>query len=193
MTNRIKNNIESKIDFKLSKVDWDKFVQFITKRSFRKKEMLISAGDYSNQLYFVNSGLLYSYYISNDAQKHVIQFAQEDYWIADLYSFFSGKQALYTIEALEAAEIISISKEKFEKACLEIPKFERFFRILIQNAYVSNQFRLTQSFSENAEARYLSLLDKQPTIFQRAPQYLIASYLGIKPQSLSRIRKKLKK
>jgi len=63
---------------------------------------------------------------------------------------------------------------------LEIPKFERFFRILIQNAYVSNQFRLTQSFSENAEARYLSLLDKQPTIFQRAPQYLIASYLGIK-------------
>jgi len=67
MTNRIKNNIESKIDFKLSKVDWDKFVQFITKRSFRKKEMLISAGDYSNQLYFVNSGLLYSYYISNDA------------------------------------------------------------------------------------------------------------------------------
>lgn len=94
---------------------------------------------------------------------------------------------------MEETEILAISKTNFEKALQDIPKFERFFRILIQNAYIQSQHRIAKNYSDDAEHRYLALIKQQPDLLQRVPQYLVASYLGIKPQSLSRIRQNLSK
>jgi len=175
-------NIESKINTKLVDAHFSAFTELIGIRKVLKKEQLIREGQFCKHIFYVKKGLLYSAFNSDDGERHVIQIAYEDYWISDLYSFFSGKPD---------SEVITIEKEKFEQACREIPSFEHFFRVLIQNAYVSNQRRLTQNKTADAEFRYLTLLDKHPQILQRVPQYIVASYLGIKPQSLSRIRKKL--
>ena len=120
-----------------------------------------------------------------------MQFSLEGYWISELYSFFSGKKAIYTVQALEPTKVLALNKESFNKACDTMPAFDKYFRLLIQNAYVALQYRLAKTNSEDAEHRYNEFAKLHPQFVQRIPQYLIASYLGIKPQSLSRIRKEL--
>ena len=110
-----------------------------------------------------------------------------------MFSFFSGKPAIFNIEAIEAATLYTMKYSDFEKACKEIPKFETFFRILVQNAYLSSLQRIAKNFTDDAEKRYLLLIKQQPDLQQRFPQYLVASYLGIKPQSLNRIRHNISK
>jgi len=110
-----------------------------------------------------------------------------------MYSFFSGNQAIFNVETLEPSTLFAMKHVDFKKACEQIPKFEMFFRILVQNGYLSSLQRIANSFSEDAEQRYLMLIKNHPNLLQRVPQYLVASYLGIKPQSLSRIRQNLLK
>lgn len=193
MIEKIRQNIEDKINQKLSDDEFKFFFDLLKTENFIKKDLVVSEGKICSGIYFIEIGTLHSYLTDSNGDLHSIQFGFEGYWISDLFSFLSDKPALFTIEALENTQVYSLSKVNFEKACNEIPKFERFFRILIQNAYVHSQQRLALTFSENAEQRYLDLLKKQPLISQKVPQYIIASYLGIKPQSLSRIRNKLSK
>lgn len=133
-------------------------------------------------------GSCYSYILDKKGDKHAVQFSLEGYWISDLYSFYSDRNAIYNIEALEPLSVLMLNKEGFEKACDSISCIDRFFRILIQNAYIALQYRLAKTNSEDAEKRYTEFSKTHPDFIQRIPQYLIASYLGIKPQSLSRIR-----
>lgn len=190
---KLRSNIEQKISAKLTDKEFDAFLQLFERKSLKKKNTLLREGQYCDHIYFVEKGILYSYMINEAAEKQVVQLALEDYWIADLFSFFSKKPCLHAIEVIEDSEVLVLSRTNFENACNQLDKFERYFRILIQNAYVASQYRLTQNFNSNAAARYLELIEKHPDILQRVPQYLIASYLGIKPQSLSRIRKNLQK
>jgi CRP-like cAMP-binding protein len=193
MIEKIRQNIEQKINQSLTDDEIILFFDLLSSESFSKKDIVVSEGKICSSIYFIESGSLHSYLTDSNGEVHTIQFGFEGYWISDLFSFLSDKPALFTIEALENTQVYSLSKVNFEKACNEIPKFERFFRILIQNAYVHSQQRLAHTFSEDAEQRYLDLIKKQPLISQKVPQYIIASYLGIKPQSLSRIRNKLTK
>ena len=186
----LKHSIHSKLDLSLTSSDWSIFLELCQINSFQKKDTLLSEGQYSRNLYYVIEGLLYAYQIDKDVDKYVTQFAREDYWIADLYSFFSGEKAICTIEALEASEVVCLSQENFEKACKEIPVLERYFRILFQNAYVANQQRVLGRMTLDAKTRYEHLVQNNPVLIQRVPQFLLASFLGIQPQSLSRIRKK---
>ena len=175
------------------KKSWEMLQTYFSIATIKKKDTLIQEGQYCHQLFFVDKGLLYASQITDHSEKQVIQIAYEDFWISDLYSFFSGQPAIYSITALEDSQLVCLTKNKFEQACLDIPIMERFFRILFQNAYVSNQQRLLQNITEDASTRYQLLQEKHPEIPQRVPQYLLASFLGIKPQSLSRIRKNLLK
>lgn len=193
MQHSIRTNIEQKINKKLNDDDYQRFSDWLVPMTFSKKEQIIREGNLSNNIFFIEEGLLHSYIIDDSGEIHTMQFSFEDYWINDLYSFLSGNPAIFNIEALEKTRVLAISKTNFDKACDEIPSFERFFRILIQNAYVGSQHRLAKVFSKDAEQRYLDLIQKQPNLSQRVPQYLVASYLGIKPQSLSRIRQNLQK
>ena len=193
MSSLLKNHIEKKINQSLSVHDFDKFIKLVFEKSFEKKALLVEEGGFCNYIYFVEQGACYSYLTDEKGEKHVIQFALEDYWISDLYSFFSGKNAIYTIEALEQTKVLALNKESFQKACDTIPIFDRFFRILIQNAYVTLQQRMAKTNSEEGENLYKEFSKIHPDFIQRIPQYLIASYLGVKPESLSRIRKGIAK
>ena len=164
-------------------------LKLMVEKSFHKKDLLIEDGHHNNCIYFIEQGSCYSYIPELNGEKQVVQLAVEGNWISDPFSFFSDQKAIYSLEALEPLRTLSLNKQNFKKACDTIPWVDRFFRILIQNAYISIQYRLAKTNSEEIEARYEEFSKLYPHLIQRIPQYLIASYLGVKPQSLSRIRK----
>lgn len=189
MEDLLKQNIHKTIGHQLSEEELEQFNSFLFEKSFDKKVFLGEEGKICKYEYFVLNGSAYSYYVDEHGEKHAMQFALEGYWITDHLSFFSGKPGIYSIETLEPCTALMLNRENFEKICSSNHHFEHFFRLLIQNAFVAQQFRLAKTNSEDAEHRYNGFSKAHPDFIQRIPQYLIASYLGIKPQSLSRIRK----
>ncbi len=193
MHQNLRQNIERKINTALSDTDFALFLSFLEPVTFPKKTIVLEAEHFCSNIYYIEKGLLISLLTDEKGEKHVVQFAFEDHWISDLYSFFSQKPAIITIETLEDTMALAITKENFELAMQKLPQFERFFRILIQNAYIHSQQRIAKTFTDDAEQRYKDLICTNPNFLQRVPQYLIASFLGIKPQSLSRIRQNMHK
>lgn len=163
---------------------------FIPKK-LRKRQYLLNAGDACQYITFVEKGLLRSFTVDDEGHEYVVQFAIEGWWISDMGSFTSGKEALYNIEALEDCELLNLTKQSMEELLVKIPVMERFFRLLMQNNIVSLQRRVIAYMSLSAEEKYLKLLEVAPDIMTRAPQQHIASYLSITPETLSRIRRKV--
>jgi CRP-like cAMP-binding protein len=191
MQNNIRQNIETKLNQKLTDAEFEKLNDWFVPIQLESKMQFVNEGKVCRNLYFVDAGATHTFIIDKKGESHTVQFGLEGYWIGDMYSFFSGKPAIFNVETLESTTLFAMTHADFEKACKQIPKFEMFFRILVQNGYLSSLKRIAKSFSEDAEQRYLSLIKNHPDIPQRVPQYLVASYLGIKPQSLSRIRQNL--
>ncbi|RED98917.1 Crp/Fnr family transcriptional regulator [Marinoscillum furvescens] len=189
MSQLLFENIKSKTN--LSEDDFKVFMGFMTPFELSKNNYLLRRGEVARHMAFITEGVLYTYSVDEKGEKHVIQIALSDYWTTDLFSLFSGAPSSYDIVALEPTSGFLLSKIAFEEACLQLPVLERFFRILIQNGYVQSQRRIAGIYSSSAEERYLQLLKANQEIIHRIPQHVIASYLGIKPQSLSRIRKQM--
>ncbi|MBS1751388.1 MAG: Crp/Fnr family transcriptional regulator [Bacteroidetes bacterium] len=187
----LRQNIETTLGHSISDAVFSEFADCVFPKTFDKKTILAEEGKICRYSYFIEQGACYSYLIDQKGEKHAIQFALEGYWISDLYSFFSDRKGIYTIETLEPSQMLLLNKQNFQKACELCPEIDRFFRLLAQNALVAFQYRLAKTNSEDAESRYMEFSNLHPKFNQRIPQYLIASYLGIKPQSLSRIRKEL--
>lgn len=142
-------------------------------------------------LAFVNSGCLRAYSVDHKGEEHIIQFAIEDWWISDLNSFLTGSPATYNIDAIQNSEVLLLEKSDRDHLLESVPKMERFFRLLQEANYVSTHRRINDSLSASAEERYLAFITTYPALIEQIPQNHIASYLGITPQSLSRIRKEL--
>lgn len=189
MIDLLKSHIENLIKTSVPEGYCSHFSNLLFIKSFDKKDILVEEGKQCNYIYFITEGSCYSYLTDEKGEEHAIQFALEGYWISDLYSFFSGKKAIYTVKALEPTKVLALNKDSFHKACDSMPVFDKYFRLLIQNAFVALQYRLAKTHSEDAESRYNEFAMAYPQFVQRIPQYLIASYLGIKAPSLSRIRK----
>lgn len=187
----LRNNLERSLGSEIPAQLLDFIQKYSFKRSFDKKELLAEAGVDCKYQYFIIEGSAYSYYVNEKGDKNVIELAVEEYWITDAASYFTGKPAVSTIETLEPTTALLINRQDYDMLCCSHPLFDKFFRILMQNALASLHQRIAQTISEEAEFRYQEFSDKYPHFIQRIPQYLIASYLGIKPQSLSRIRKNL--
>lgn len=185
------NNIKEKIN--LSKQDFERFLKLTKVITVYKGDFFVNEGNIAKYIAFINSGILYSYSTNEKGDKQVIQIGLENHWISDLYSFLSKTPSTFNVQAIETSEIVLLSKDNFEKVCDTIPYFDRFFRLLMQGAYVNSQRRVSKIYADSAEERYLKLMQTEPKIIHSVPQHYIASYLGIKPQSLSRIRKKLSK
>lgn len=162
-------------------------------KNYKAKTILLNAGEICKHSYFVNSGLLRSFTINDHIVEHVLSFACEGWWISDMYSLLSQKQGNLFIEVLEDAEVVILSKENQEKLYLEIPKLERFFRILTENSLVANQERLINNLSLSAEERYEKFCKKYPTLVLKIPQKQIASYIGVTPEFFSKMKSRLLK
>ncbi|HNP77076.1 MAG: Crp/Fnr family transcriptional regulator [Cyclobacteriaceae bacterium] len=183
------NSVRSKIA--ISDEELKKLLTFFFPRKIRKRQYVLNAGDVCQHLTFVESGLLRSFYADDKANEHVVQFASEGWWITDMGSFFSGEPAMYNIEALEDTEMLVLPRTSHDMMMDAIPAMERYFRLLLQNSLVASQKRLIRSMKDPAESRYLTLINDYHDIANRAPLHDVASYLGITPETLSRIRRQL--
>lgn len=165
------------------------FTSLLKPRKIRKRQYLLQAGDINQYENFVNKGCLRAYTVDEQGQEHIAMFGVEGWWISDLYSFLTGTPATQHIDALEDSEVFSIEKTDLEKLYEQVPKFNRFFLKLLQNAFVAHQRRILASISQTAEDQYMDFIKRYPSIEQRVPQSQIASYLGLSPETISRIRR----
>lgn len=182
-----------KLDEKIQLTEEEKQLckSFFTPKKLRKRQYILQEGDVCKYTAFVEKGMLRMYTINDKGSEHIIQFAFEGWWMADQFSFITGEPAIYNIDALEDSELLLLSKQAEEQLLQKIPKFERYFRILLQNSLIATQRRLISSISQTAEERYNQLIGTCPTIPQRVPQHMMASFLGITPETLSRIRRQV--
>lgn len=159
-------------------------------RLYRKRQYVLQEGDICNQFNFVVRGCLRMYKIDDKGNTHVIQFAAENWWLMDIGSFHQRNASELNIDALEDTMVLQISYDNLISLYLQSPKFDRIFRVLIENSFVSLQKRLLQNISSTAEERYLSFLQAYSHLTNRLPQTQIAAFLGVTPEFLSRLRNK---
>lgn len=157
-------------------------------RLFRKRQYVLQEGNVCNQFYFIVRGCLRMYRIDEKGTTHILQFSAENYWMVDLGSFHGVKPSSLNIDALEDTVVLQISRDDLITLYINAPKFDRIFRVLIENSFVLLQERLLQNISSTAEERYHSFLTVYPHLINRLSQVQIASFLGITPEFLSRLR-----
>lgn len=175
----------------LTPVEQNLFLSKTETHFYKSKTVVLNAGEISNCTYFVNSGILRSFNINDNIIEHVLHFACEGWWIGDMYSYISEKPGNLFIEVLEDAEVVLITKENHQQLYHEIPKLERFFRILAENSLVSHQERLMDNLSLSAEESFEKMCKKYPSLIQRVPQKHLASYIGVTPEFFSKMKSKL--
>lgn len=164
---------------------------YLTPKKLRKKQYLLQEGDVCKTVAFIEKGALKSYSVDDNGNEHIIQFGLEGWIISDLYSFLTGAPATYNIDAIEDAELVLINKSAHEELLLNVPKYETFTRLNITGAYLAMQKRLTSIIGSPVEERYSNFTTLYPNIVQRVPQHMIASYMGLSPETLSRVRRRI--
>jgi len=160
---------------------------------FKKNELLIQAGTISRHSFFVERGLLRYYSVDDKGKEHILHFAPEGWLLSDRGSFFFNKPSSYYIEALEDCQVVLLDQYFFSRFIGDSPKMLQLNEFLLQKHILQLQKRITQLLSASAEERYLDFMKIYPDIVMRVPQWMVASYLGIAPESLSRVRKDLAK
>jgi len=175
----------------LSNEEQEIIAAYLTSKKLRKKQYLLQAGDVCKAIAFVEKGALREYSVDENGHEHILQFALEGWLISDLYSFMMTESATYNIDALEDCELVLITKTAQDEILKRVPQFETYTRMQITGAYLAMQKRVTAMISLTPEQRYLYFISLYPNIAQRVPQHMIASYLGLSPETLSRIRKRI--
>lgn len=164
---------------------------YLTPKKLRRKQYLLQEGDVCKSLAFIEKGALKAYSVDDAGNEYIIQFGIEGWFISDLYSFITGEPATYNIDAIEDSELVLISHSANDELLRKLPKYETFTRLNITGAYLAMQKRLTSIISSPLEERYANFISLYPDIVQRVPQHMIASYMGLTPETLSRIRRRI--
>lgn len=156
-----------------------------------KGQFLLKPGTNVKHEHFVVKGCLKAYYLDDKGNKHIIQFAIENWWIGDFDAFYNQVPSKLYIEAIEDSHLLSINYDSLQKIYDEAPIFERYFRILNTQAFISQRKRILSTLEKNTQERYIEFCTSYPNIEDRVANYDIANYLGVTPENLSRVRKKL--
>lgn len=178
---------------RLNKAEQDLVGQKFKHRLYRRRQYALQEGELCTSFNFVVRGCLRMYKIDNEGSTHILQFAVENHWIVDLGSFHGLTQSQLNIDALEDTVVLQINRDDLITLYIQAPKFDRIFRVLIENSFVRLQQRLLQNISSSAEERYKSFLENYPHLSNRVSQVQIAAFLGITPEFLSRLRNKSSK
>jgi CRP-like cAMP-binding protein len=157
-------------------------------RLYRKRQFVLQEGDVCTQFNFIVRGCLRMYKIDEKGNTHILQFAAENNWIIDLGSFHDIKPSALNIDALEDTVVLQISHANLIDLYIQAPKFDRIFRVLLENSFIRLQERLLQNISSTAEERYQSFLEVYPHLNNRLSQVQVAAFLGLTPEFLSRLR-----
>lgn len=185
----IRQKLSRYIDLEESEAEL--FLSLLKPGHVKKRKFLLLSGDVCPYFTLVTDGCLMNYYTDDNGFEHVLQFATHMWWTADLESLMKGTPALFSIQALADTSVLMLSRANLERLYDESPKFERYFRIIFQNALMAHQQRIIQNIAFPAEERYLQFRDKYGYLEQVVPQKYIASYLGVTPEFLSKVRKRL--
>ncbi|KFF05692.1 Crp/Fnr family transcriptional regulator [Flavobacterium reichenbachii] len=185
MKEKLRTHIE-----KITALTDDEF-EFVCKhfssKKFKKHQFLIQKGDPVKHSFFVISGLLKLVYTDNESKEHVVSFAMEDWWESDYYAYFTQTEATMSLECLEDTEVLCFTLEDYKNLCAGSQKMQSFFLEKANFGFLGSQRRIISWMTSNSKARYENLLKQYPSLFQRVPKSLIASYLGVSRETLSRL------
>jgi CRP-like cAMP-binding protein len=170
----------------LTDQEFDYILSHFTAKKLKKHQFLIQEGDSVTNDYFVTKGLLKAYHIDQEGKEHIIQFAMEDWWVTDYQAYFNQAKALLNVDCIEDVEVLSLSLHNRDKICADLHKIEHFFRRKSNAGYVALQRRILSMLNSNAKERYEQFSSQYPALLQRVPKTLIASYLGVSRETLSR-------
>ncbi|MBA9073246.1 CRP-like cAMP-binding protein [Flavobacterium gossypii] len=166
--------------------EFDYILSHFTPKKYKKHQFLIQEGEDVPNDFFVIEGCLKAYHVSQDGKEHILQFALPDWWICDFNAYFNQTKATLYIDCIEDTEVLCLSLYNREKLCSEMHKIEHFFRRKSNSGYIALQQRILSMLNNNPQERYEKLLQLYPTLFQKVPKKLIASYLGVSRETLSR-------
>ena len=169
------------------------FLSLLRKKKLRRRHFLLRAGDVCRDSVFVTDGCLRGYTVDKNGFEHILQFAPPGWWLADMYSMLTRQPGELYIEALEDSEVLLLDIDDRDRLMLEIPKFERFFRIITENSLITFRQRLLENLGMPARDRYARFCQRYPTLIECLPQKLIAAYIGVTPEFLSKMRGEMRR
>ncbi|MCC6186451.1 MAG: Crp/Fnr family transcriptional regulator [Chitinophagaceae bacterium] len=172
----------------LDEQEQDYFLSLLQEKKLLRKDYLLHEGEHCEHSAFVLSGCLRAYSVDENGVEHILQFAPQNWWITDMYSLLSGKPAHLNIDALEDSEILILSKSNQELLYEKVPKFERYFRILIQNSTVASRQRVLDNLELSAKERFAKFCKSYPSLINSIPQKQIAAYIGVTPEFMSKMK-----
>jgi len=183
---KLRSHIEEVVS--LTDEEWKVISQSFEYRSLKKHQFLIQQGGSVDCEFWIIEGLVKAYFIDEKGKEHILQFAMENYWVSDHYAFQYDLPADLNLDCLENSEFFCLSKENRERMCFQFSKMANFFRIKGHYGYVNLQERILSFLTQTAEERYERLLDRKPELIQRVPKKLLAAYLGVSRETLSRLK-----
>jgi len=175
----------------LTKDEEVKLLSKVSYRKYLKGQFVVQQGDVCKNSGFVISGCTRTFFVNEEGEEHIVMFSIENWWASEIGSFVTQTPSDYNVQCIENTELIQLSYLNQEALFMEIPKLERFFRLILERAFVASQKRIVKSFSLPAKEQYLQFRLQYPELEQRIPQYMVASYLGITKEFLSKIKNHL--
>jgi len=188
MSEQLKNHISKFTE--ISEDECNSITQFFTLQNYCKKETLLTEGQICNSFFFVVKGILRKFFIHEKGTEQTTEFAIENWWMTETFSYLNQSPSSFFIQAVEKTEVLVIARDSYDQMLKQYPVMEKYFRCIYQKAYAAAQMRIKFLYEHTREELYHHFRKSQPEFLQRVPQYLIASYLGFTPEYLSEIRKK---
>jgi len=174
----------------ISETDFALIESFAHAKKLRKRQYLLQEGDICRNNYFITKGLLRSYSVDNNGDEHIIRFAMENWWISDRESMLTQQPSRFNIDAIEDSEVLLFDNGSTEMLMEKVPAFGKMIRDMLNKSLIASHNRILETISTTAEEKYANFMQRYPEFALRVPQAMIASYLGITPETLSRLRKR---